>query len=302
MPVARNTVTLIQTITTDDLVIQVADRRLSSAVSGEPIEDELTKLVCWNMTFSIGFTGLARIDRAQKKSTSEWIAETVCDYPTFETGVQALGYHARERISKLPSTWPDRRLAIVLAGFGADGEQLAAEISNFRVGGPMHTDPTDFKAWKLFRAQGQKSSFHVAGAGLTDKWQRQVLRSLVPRVLRQPDGLSRAVKLMVALQRSVAKTNQGVGTNAMAVTIPRATTGDMIMSHVEGNLLDTGTGQFSYFDTDGFAYRQLGPHIARGGMAMANCLAEADPNKPDNMAVSCRTLKWPMPPPAPASA
>ncbi|MBX4280788.1 hypothetical protein K4G80_20440, partial [Mycobacterium tuberculosis] len=94
--------TLIQTVTTDDLVIQVADRRLSRP-DGSVFDDDYTKLVCWNTSFTVGFTGLARIDPAQKKSTSEWLAETLCDYASFEDGVDALRYWASGQIGQLPT-------------------------------------------------------------------------------------------------------------------------------------------------------------------------------------------------------
>lgn len=101
--------TLIQTVTTDDLVIQVADRRLSRP-DGSVFDDDYTKLVCWNTSFTVGFTGLARIDPAQKKSTSEWLAETLCDYASFEDGVDALRYWASGQIGQLPTGkgWEDK--------------------------------------------------------------------------------------------------------------------------------------------------------------------------------------------------
>lgn len=110
--------TLIQTVTTDDLVIQVADRRLSRP-DGSVFDDDYTKLVCWNTSFTVGFTGLARIDPAQKKSTSEWLAETLCDYASFEDGVDALRYWASGQIGQLPTGkgWEDKRLGIIIAGF-----------------------------------------------------------------------------------------------------------------------------------------------------------------------------------------
>jgi hypothetical protein len=73
--------TLIQTLMSDDLVIQVSDRRLTHGRTATVVDDRYTKLVCWNFNFSIGFTGLAHINPAQKRSTSEWIAETICDVP-----------------------------------------------------------------------------------------------------------------------------------------------------------------------------------------------------------------------------
>jgi len=62
--------TLIQTLFTGERIIQVADRRLTWP-DGSVFDDEYTKPVCWNQTFSVGFTGMARIDLRLRKSTAE---------------------------------------------------------------------------------------------------------------------------------------------------------------------------------------------------------------------------------------
>jgi hypothetical protein len=302
-------VTLIQTLMSDDLVIQVSDRRLTHGRTGAVVDDQYTKLVCWNFNFSVGFTGLARIDRAQKKSTSEWIAETICDYRVFEQGVEGLRRVAAERIGRLPKAWPDRRLGIVVAGFDGRDDPLVAEISNFDVGGPMPNDPTVFNVKYWHRLAGQSVGYQITGAGLTAKWQHQLLMQRVPRALRKPksDGITYAVKLMVAVQRSIAKTNNTVGTDAMAVTIPRTTFGQqmlrqlngaMLMSNLDGtNTIGASDGpQFAYFDTQGFGFRQFGPHNAANGMAVADLLGTAEPENPDNQTISIRILKFPSPP------
>ncbi|ARV80833.1 MULTISPECIES: hypothetical protein [Mycobacterium] len=300
--------TLIQTLITDDLIIQVADRRLTNAATGMLVDDQYTKLVCWNFNFSIGFTGLARIDRAQRRSTSEWIAETICDYGLFEDGVAALARVASERVGKLPKAWPDKRLGILVAGFDGRTDPLVAEIANFEAGGPMPGDPTNFTVKRVSRLQGRAVGYRITGAGLTEKWQHQMLIQRVPRALRKPkpEGVTYAVKLMVAVQRSIAKTNSRVGTDAMAVTIPRTTFGERILAHLNGGRIMTkvdsniigGTGgpEFTYFDTEGFDYRQFGPHTAGNGMAVADLMSTADPDNPDYQSVSIRILKWPKPP------
>lgn len=286
--------TLIQTVATEDITILVADRRLTNGATGAVVDDQYTKLVCWNMRFGVGFTGLARIDPQQRKSTSEWIAETICDYPDFMSGVQGLGYNMRERMQKLPKRWPDKRLGIVVAGYDPAGNRQAAEIINY---GP---DPTNVQARLLVPYPGQTSSYHISGGPLSSQWHRRLLQKRIPRILKQPNGIARAVQLMVALQREIAKTNTGIGTDAMAVTIPRIAAQPVLMSNVDGNaFIGTGSNEFHYYDTDGYDYRQLGPHIAGGGMAMGDCIAEADPLNPDNQSVSFRVLKWRSPSPQP---
>ena len=295
-------------------MIQVSDRRLTNGRSGDVVDDQYTKLVCWNFNFSIGFTGLARIDRAQRKSTSHWIAETICDYGLFEHGVQALASAASERIRKLPTAWPDRRLGIVVAGFDGREEPLVAEIANFEAGGPMPSDPTKFDIRVLSRAPNAPLAYRVTGAQFTEKWQHQLLMQRVSKALakKTPEDITYGVKLMVSVKRSVAKTNKTVGTDAMVVTIPRTTFGEQFLLHLHGgrmlsNLDGTNTiggssgPEFAYFDTAGYKFRQLGPLNASGGFAMGDLEATADPDNPDNQTVSFRILKTPRPPTQAAS-
>lgn len=217
--------TLIQTVTTDDLVIQVADRRLSRP-DGSVFDDDYTKLVCWNTSFTVGFTGLARIDPAQKKSTSEWLAETLCDYASFEDGVDALRYWASGQIGQLPTGkgWEDKRLGIIIAGFDRRRIPLVAEISNFDPEAPIPANQNEFKCYRIRRAPGHSASFRITGAALTEKMYANILLRRVPRMLKQQDGITRAARLMVALQRRISEDNPGVGRHAMAVAIPRGQT------------------------------------------------------------------------------
>lgn len=232
--------TLIQTVTTDDLVIQVADRRLSRP-DGSVFDDDYTKLVCWNTSFTVGFTGLARIDPAQKKSTSEWLAETLCDYASFEDGVDALRYWASGQIGQLPTGkgWEDKRLGIIIAGFDRRRIPLVAEISNFDPEAPIPANQNEFKCYRIRRAPGHSASFRITGAALTEKMYANILLRRVPRMLKQQDGITRAARLMVALQRRISEDNPGVGRHAMAVAIPRERTMPEVLSNLDAPSLNT---------------------------------------------------------------
>lgn len=232
--------TLIQTVTTDDLVIQVADRRLSRP-DGSVFDDDYTKLVCWNTSFTVGFAGLARIDPAQKKSTSEWLAETLCDYASFEDGVDALRYWASGQIGQLPTGkgWEDKRLGIIIAGFDRRRIPLVAEISNFDPEAPIPANQNEFKCYRIRRAPGHSASFRITGAALTEKMYANILLRRVPRMLKQQDGITRAARLMVALQRRISEDNPGVGRHAMAVAIPRERTMPAVLSNLDAPSLNT---------------------------------------------------------------
>ena len=164
--------TLLQTVFSGDRIIQVSDRRLT--LNGEVFDDEYTKLVCWNQTFSAGFTGIARIDRRHRKSTSEWIAEVLCDHPLFEQGVQALRQEAENRVSKLP--WPDKRLAIVVAGFDYRQVPLVAEIANFNTATNVAGDANRFRLRYARVPPGRMTGTHAVGARLGDLEHRLLTR------------------------------------------------------------------------------------------------------------------------------
>ena len=129
-------------------------------------------------------------------------------------------------------------------------------------------------------------------------WHRRVLQRRIPRLLKQPNGIARAVRLMVALQRELANTNTGIGTDAMAGHHPEnESTTDADVQRRGNATIGTGACEFHYYDTNGYDYRQLGPHVAGGGTAWGDFIATADPNNPDNQTVSLRVLKWSTPPP-----
>jgi hypothetical protein len=104
------------------------------------VTDSQNKAVSWCARRAVCFTGLARIDRAQKKPVSHWIAETLADHATLDGGVEALRANATEQIKKLPKVW-DKRLSIVVAGIHdlvmvVNGQQVipigvVRRISNF---------------------------------------------------------------------------------------------------------------------------------------------------------------------------
>lgn len=284
--------TLIQTLMTEDLVVQVADRRLTKS-NGSVFDDYTTKLVCWRGCFSIGFTGIARINRAQTEPTSDWIAKLLADCNSFEQGIGVLQAEASKRIGNLSAWYADRRLAIVVAGFDFRKDPQVAQITNFRPGGPMPLDPSHFETYLHSRLPGHKSAFLVAGGGLTRPLHPQLLSRYVPKILKQErgDGVTRAAKLMVKIQRQVSDDNPRVGRHAMCVAIPRERNNNMIKSNLDAPTLDEAGINFCYFDDEGWNFKQFGPLIANDGMAFSNFEGEADPENPDNQSVGIRILK-----------
>jgi hypothetical protein len=285
-------VTLIQTVVSDEFVIQVADRRLTRP-SGSVFDDEHTKLICWNRTFTAGFSGLAFIDRRQQKATCEWIAETLTDSPAFVYGVHLLRTEVETAIRKLPNNW-DKRLAIVVAGFESDGKPQCAVASNFDTATGVSKDQNTFRLQIMAPAAGRKTAAHTAGA-LLRPMQRSVLDRYVPRIVGQPDdGINRAIRVIVENQRLVAKDESAVGLDALCVFIPRTQQAPgLMMSNLGGPDVSTANCSFGFFDADGFQYKQFGPLLAHNGYVFDRLEGTADPLNPDNQTVGIRYLKVP---------
>lgn len=289
--------TLLQTVFSGDRIIQVSDRRLT--LNGQIFDDEYTKLVCWNQTFSAGFTGIARIDRRARKSTAEWIAEVLCDYPAFVPGVQALRQEAENRVSKL--SWADKRLAIVVAGFDFRQIPLVAEIANFDTATNVTQDADSFRLRYAQFPPGRKTGTHSVGAGLGDL-EHRLLSRYVPRMLQKDkaNGHNRAIKLLVENQRRVHRKDPLVGADAQAVTIPSTQMGHgIVMSNLDGTDIPADSSSFVYFDEHGFRYKQLGPLMAHGQQVIDQVIGTADEDNPDNQSMSIRFVKVP---PAPIRA
>lgn len=154
--------TLIQTFFSSDFVIQVSDRRLTGA-GGYIIDDDYTKLVFWNGSFTAGSTG---VDPGQTKSTSVWIAEVLSGYPVFGHGVNALRTEAEAAIQKLPNHW-NKRLAIVVAGFDQNIGLQCAEIANFDTKTGFSNEPKYVRAQRLYHARRTQDRI-AHGGGRSD--------------------------------------------------------------------------------------------------------------------------------------
>jgi hypothetical protein len=283
--------TLLQTLFSRDRIIQVSDRRLT--LNGQFFDDEYTKLVCWNQTFSAGFTGIARIDRRLRKSTSEWIAEVLCDYPLFEPGVEALRQEAENRVRKL--SWNDKRLAIVVAGFDFRQVPLVAEIANFNTATNVTVDANSFGLRYAHVPPRRITGTHAVGARLGDL-EHRLLTRYVPRVLRtdRNNGHNRAIKLLVENQRRVHRNTALVGADAQAVTIPSSQMGNrIVMSNLDGTDIPAHSSSFGYFDQHGFQFKQLGPLMAHGGTVIDQVTGTADEDNPNNQVMSIRFVKVP---------
>jgi hypothetical protein len=288
--------TLIQTLFTRERIIQVADRRLTWP-DGSVFDDEYTKLVCWNQRFTVAFTGIARMDRRLRKSTSEWIAEVLSDYTIFENGAWALCRDAQDRVSRLP--WSEKKLAIVIAGFDERNVPLVAEVANFDTWSNVVHNPNEFHIRSALVRPAHVTGTHAVGASM-NSFELKLFTKYVPRVLRkdQENGHNRAIKLLVENQRRIHKQDERVGEDAQAVTIPRKVPAHgIVMSNLDGTDIPAQQTSFVYLDKRGFRYKQCGPLMSHGGWVIDEFEGTADPDNPDNQEIGIRIIKCPKPPP-----
>jgi hypothetical protein len=283
--------TLIQTVWTQDRILQVSDRRLTAGKT--LVDDHYTKLVLWNERFTVGFTGLARVDRRQRESTALWMAKILSDCAQFEAGCEALKTEAQKRFKMLPKNW-DLRLAIVIAGFDFREHPLVACVTNMEMDTNSLRGPTAFEIFTAQIPPGQQAGLHVAGANLNEG-QARLFHRYVRRRLKEGDGVNPPIRLMVEIQRDVAKTDRRktVGFDALCVHIPR-TTGMPYgaMSNLGGVDLPTGSTSFGFMDRRGWQWEQEAPLSASGGF-VRKFSGSADPDHPDNQTVSMQMLKVP---------
>ena len=283
--------TLIQTVWTQDRIIQVSDRRLTAG--GKLVDDHYTKLVLWNERFTVGFTGLARVDRRQRESTALWMAEILSDCAQFEVGCAALQSEAQKRFKKLPKNW-DVRLAIVIAGFDSREQPLVACISNMDIRTNSLRGPTAFEAYGLQMAPRQTAGLFVLGANL-NKDQALLFNRCVRRRLKVGDGLNPPIRLMVEIQRDVARTDpkNSVGLDALCAHIPRSSgMPNTAFSNLGGVELPTSSTSFGFLDRRGWQWKQEAPLSASGGY-VRKFWASADADHPDNQTVNMKFFKVP---------
>ncbi|MEQ0607047.1 hypothetical protein ABLN72_01890 [Mycobacterium tuberculosis] len=124
--------TLIQTVMTDvNLVIQVADRRNRRDWTGSKVWMTTTPNWCAGTCLTVGSAGLARIEPAQKKSTSEGRRD-LAHHARSEDRSRRLRYSSGQ-IGQLPTGkgwWTNG--SIIIAGFDRRRIPLVAEIEPIR--------------------------------------------------------------------------------------------------------------------------------------------------------------------------
>ncbi|CQD10586.1 hypothetical protein BN000_02185 [Mycobacterium europaeum] len=296
--------TLLQTSVYPGGVLQVSDRRLTNSKTKSVITDSQNKAVSWCARRSVCFNGIARIDKAQKKPVSHWIAETLADHMTLDDGVEALRVGATKQIKKLPSTW-DTRLSIIVAGIHdlaiMDNNQhitpIAAvrRISNYEnpEAGPRFDE---FVVHKVDMPFGQGRYLYGHNGWLSRDENKAMTKGLA-RMYGRPGGVKHAARLMIQMQRRIAdRPKSSVGHDAMVVWIPAVLPNPnqaTILTHPDEVDFTGQIPRFYFVRAGGVTTETFGPDWACGGWAHTNARATTTGN---NQTISIKLLKVPKPP------
>ncbi|WP_223273849.1 hypothetical protein [Nocardia cerradoensis] len=247
---------------------------------------------------AVGFTGIAFIDRAQRKPVSEWIAETLCDVVDIEDGVEKLRRGAEEAVARLPP-WPDKRLTIVMTGFfdAPDGsrQSVTYRISNFERGEETWLrHQLTFIRNIHYYPEAPDYTYYVRAGAVLDDWHRRVIHKRIFRVALKEKDLNRTARLMIALQRHVSRSNATVGRDAMVISLPRnPVSPGAILTDITSTGLTREAAMFTYVAEAGFTPERLGPHFVCGGTAFADFEGSQIGPNPGDQSVQVRILKVP---------
>ncbi len=125
--------TQILTALTPDIVVMVADRRLTDLASGNLIDDEACKLVALGSQAAVGFTGPANVRPPPRGQTDFWLTDVLTPPPDYlEEIIDAIGHSATKAFGKITHLGPRaERHAFVIAGWQALDESTA-DRADFR--------------------------------------------------------------------------------------------------------------------------------------------------------------------------
>lgn len=260
--------TLILSAIVPGFAVQCSDRRLTRP-DGSVFDDQSNKSVIWCNRVAVGFTGLAFINRKQDKPTSEWIAETLCGPTDLQQRVDHLASEAQKAIDRLPTEWPDRRLAMHLSGFLPNSRTpVDLTISNFH-----HNDGLTVMADTFSVIEHQPGhdgwSLIPIGVDLAPRHVRMI-RSALPRLAKGEADPMRVADFLTQLLRQVAKEQLTVGTDAMLTSIPAMSDnpGSMVTDGGAVESITPDSPSFDYRPGDPTDRMRHGPHVVCGETAI----------------------------------
>lgn len=278
--------TMILSLATPTLVLQVSDRRASFVQRSRivPRDDLTNKAVVYDGRVCFAITGVTEV---LGERTDIWLAKVLAEAGALDKGFELLRQRCTEAFSR--GRMKGLPLGVVAAGWSyrpPDGRlaPFYSVISNFFVNGQWVRNPLKRFLWALDVAPDKCFELFSAGRELSEVRRRNLKRNLRRAMERRVD-VGNAVRLMTEEIRRRASFDTAVGKDILVNCIPRgavnpsgASSEVMIMTGQPVPNIST----FQYLpagDSRGITY---GPTFVSGGTVMSDF--ESGPLRPNQEA------------------
>ena len=214
--------TIIVTALFQSHVIQVSDHKLSWYKGKNLVrqEDRWNKATVFGDWATIAYTGPARLP---DQRTDQWITETISLTTSVDEAINLLWEAANDRHRR--KQWNPPELAIVIAGWMQDGDQLQpfrAAITNYLLPDGQHGPAREQFNVLLSRQQEAGLGIYIAGRDMPRRDVMTMGRTL-KRAFRRGVSMPTMAKVMVTAARGLH--NRWIGESFNAVIVPRPVPG-----------------------------------------------------------------------------
>ncbi|WP_328532968.1 hypothetical protein OG836_22485 [Micromonospora zamorensis] len=216
--------TLIATLATNSVVVQVSDRRISLLHpngSTELRDDVTNKAVLYENRATLTFTGLAELE---DETTDLWIARRLADTPNLNDGLEKLTNDLTALFRRRP--YRGHSHSIVMTGWKRNGPveptPFSGLVSNqFEVGKGWRASPSADFDWFVTMARPELPTL-VFAPDLVPKSSARALYRQLLRVKSRGLNIANAVGLIAQEIRSVAGYRPTVGRELMVSILPKS--------------------------------------------------------------------------------
>ncbi|MBW4703806.1 hypothetical protein [Micromonospora sp. RL09-050-HVF-A] len=216
--------TLIATLASNSVVVQVSDRRISLLHpdgSTELRDDVTNKAVLYENRATLSFTGLAELEG---QTTDLWIAQRLAAAPNLNDGLEKLTNDLTVLFRRRP--YRGHSHSIVMTGWKRNGSDeptpFSGLVSNqFEVGKGWRASPSADFDWFVEMARPELPTLIFAPDLVPRTSARALYRQLL-RVKSQGLNVANAVDLIAGEIRSVADYRPTVGRELMVSVLPKS--------------------------------------------------------------------------------
>lgn len=261
--------TLILSCLTKNHAIQVSDRRITG-LYGDLIDDYENKGIQYGALMAFAFSGPSHIGGLR---THIWIMNALAPIDSLDQSVNHIAERATEEFRKIPYSAPFRKMAIAGVGWSSnfDNSEIMPTyitISNALDEGRWTSVVKDHFEVAFFQFD-EFTLLPPIGQTVPDAEFEQ-LRKNISRCVEHGTNPLEIIRLLGETIRSVAKYNQTVSQNLLAIVVPKASALDeevFFATSIDprANLPITGP---SFFDIPAGTNQltQLGPSIVLGNI------------------------------------